>query len=80
MRIDYRGSVPVDPVICVIRASKDLRMRVDVGGESGDPGAFLAAHFTSPSGRIVSLQFLKLFQTDLAFKGHDVGSAGEQQN
>ena len=57
-----------------------LRRRVDVGGESADPGAFTAALCILPSGRIVSLQFLKLFQADLAFKGHDVGSAGKQQN
>ena len=58
----------------------DLRRRVDVGGETADPGVLLAALFTLPSGRIVSLQFLKLFQADLAFKGHGVGSAGKQQN
>ena len=80
VRIDYRGSVPGLRNMCCSSIKGDLRRRVDVGGELGDPGVLLAAHFTLPSGRIVSLQFLKLFQADLAFKGHDVGSAGKQQN
>ncbi len=66
--------------LCYSSIKGDLRRRVDVGGESADPGVLLAALFALPSGRIVSLQFLKLFQADLAFKGHDVGSAGKQQN
>ena len=66
--------------MCCSSIKGDLRRRVDVGGGSADPGVLLAALFTLPSGRIVSLQFLKLFQADLAFKGHDVGSAGKQQN
>ena len=61
-------------------STKGPHRRVDLGGESGDPGVFLAEYFTLPSGRIVSMQFLKLFQADLAFKGHNVGSAGKQQN
>ena len=66
--------------MCCSIIKGNLRRRLDVGGESADPGAFIAVLCILPSGRIVSLQFLKLFQADLAFKGHDVGSAGKQQN
>ena len=78
--VQITGDRCLDSVICAVRASKNLRRRVDIGDELGDPGVLLAARLTLPSGRIVSLQFLKLFQADLAFKGHDVGSAGKQQN
>ena len=65
--------------LAVIATLDNVRRNPD-WGEPGDQGTFLAAGLTQPSGRIVILQFFQLFEADLALEGHDISSAGKQQN